>query len=569
MKKKVLLYMLGMLISTLCIVTILFSFIIKYKYEANLKNQLHSSNILVINLLKNENIKDINLFFKEDFKESGIRRTLIDSNGKVIYDSTLDAETMENHSGRIEIKDAIAYGNGYSVRYSKSEGKNMMYYATKFNKNMVVRSSLFMDSVSAFEGQYLESYVIIVLIVIGICIIISLSMANKITRPLKELEFTTFEIANGNLGKRVNIKSKDEIGELAHTFNNMAEKLSATIMDSNDKKNKLEAILTSMDSGVIAVDKNFKVILINPYAESIFGINKNIIGKNLMDNIRDFEIENLFNCYAEDSDYSEVQILHPEKKDLRIRTANIINENGPIGKVAVIQDITKIKKLENMRSQFVANVSHELKTPLTSIIGFSETLRYVDDEETKNKFLNIINDEANRLTRLINDILTLSDIENNKDAIVEKVDINVCIDNVYEMMKNQASNKHIKIIIEGDNLPEIYGNNDRIKQMLLNLVDNAIKYNSEHGEVIIKKVLNKNHFEILVKDTGCGIPKEHIERLFERFYRVDKARSRAEGGTGLGLAIVKHIVLSLNGTISVESEIGRGSIFRIKIPINQ
>lgn len=568
MKKKLLIYMLGVLVISLVIVTMLFTFIVKYKYEENMKDRLQSSNLLVINLIEKDNIKDINLFFKENFKEAGIRVTYIDDNGDVLYDSIFDAETMENHSSRKEVKDAYSYGKGYAIRYSYSEGINVMYYATRFTGNNVIRSAIAMDSIRAFEGQYLRYYIIIIIFVVNIATLVSLSLANKIVKPLQELEAITFQIANGKLEKRANIKSRDETGKLASTFNHMAEELESTIKDSVDKKNKLQAILTSMESGVVAIDKKYKIILINPYAENIFGIHKNIIGENLMDNIRDFEIENVFKYDLKEKDYSEMQILHPEKRELRIKTANIVNGNNIIGKVAVIQDITNIKKLENVRSQFVANVSHELKTPLTSIIGFSETLKDVEDEETKNKFLNIINEEANRLTRLINDILVLSDIENNKNKTIEKVDLNESIEDVFELMKSSAKIKNIEMIINGDKLPWIYGNKDEIKQMLINLVDNAIKYNNTHGCVLIQKKKTDNYCEIFIKDTGCGIPKEHIERLFERFYRVDKARSRAEGGTGLGLAIVKHIVLSLKGTIDVESEIGKGSTFVIKIPIS-
>ena len=220
-----------------------------------------------------------------------------------------------------------------------------------------------------------------------------------------------------------------------------------------------------------------------------------------------------------------------------------------------------------MRSQFVANVSHELKTPLTSIKGFAETLRYVEDEKNKERFLDIINDEAERLTRLIDDILVLSDIENNKEKNEESVDINRLIEDICYLVKNSADGKDIKIIISGEKIPCVLGDKDKFKQMLINLVDNAIKYTESGGSVTIGTELKGNKYIIWVQDTGVGIPKEHIDRLFERFYRVDKARSRAQGGTGLGLAIVKHIVLGLNGTINVESEVGKGSKFIVTIPM--
>jgi len=232
----------------------------------------------------------------------------------------------------------------------------------------------------------------------------------------------------------------------------------------------------------------------------------------------------------------------------------------------VVHDITEVKRLENMRTEFVANVSHELKTPLTSIKGFAETLKYVDDIETRDKFLNIINDEAERLTRLISDILLLSDIEQQRESKKEKVNVNKAIGDVYNLIKNTADKKNIILSIEGEDVPDLIGDGDRFKQMLINLVDNGVKYCESGDKVVISRRNEKRYCVISVEDTGNGIPQEYIPRLFERFYRVDKARSRAKGGTGLGLAIVKHIVLSFKGNIAVESKVGVGTKFIIKIP---
>jgi len=240
-----------------------------------------------------------------------------------------------------------------------------------------------------------------------------------------------------------------------------------------------------------------------------------------------------------------------------------------MGTVAVIHDITDIKKLENMRSQFVANVSHELKTPLTSIKGFAETLRYVEDPETREKFLNIINDEAERLSRLISDILTLSQIEQTRSIKDDPVDVSGSISQVVMLVKNSADKKKIRLVTSGDKIQGLYGDPDLFKQMLINLVDNAVKYSGEGSEVVISTRMEDGSGIISVSDNGIGIPKEHLERLFERFYRVDAARSREQGGTGLGLAIVKHIVLRFKGTIDVDSEPGRGSTFTVKLPLKK
>ncbi len=253
-------------------------------------------------------------------------------------------------------------------------------------------------------------------------------------KPIKNLEFVTSRIARGDFDRRVIINSEDEIGRLGRTFNAMADILENSLVEVRDKQNRLEAILKSMDSGVVAIDKEFKVIMINPYANKLFGIKRDIIGENLMDNIRDFELEKVLK--DKEPGYKEIGILWPEKRTLRVKTTDIISKYDNIGTVAVVQDITDIKKLENMREQFVANVSHELKTPLTSIKGFSETLKYVDDKKI-GKILQIINDEADRLTRLINDILVLSNIEKQKQELIkEKIDLNELIEKVYCLVKN-------------------------------------------------------------------------------------------------------------------------------------
>jgi two-component system phosphate regulon sensor histidine kinase PhoR len=564
MKKKLMLSMLATLIFGMLIITTLFIFIENYQYKENIKEILKANNDIIINVLKNENISNKQAFFKENFKNEAVRETFIDKSGKVLSDSIANPEDMDNHNSRKEVQDARKYGDGYSVRHSFTLGQDTVYFATVFGDGYVVRSSVTIQAIRGIEGKYSKYYLAIIIISIILSIIFASKLSHSIVRPIRNLEFTTSRIAQGELYRRVNIYSNNEIGQLGKTFNNMADKLQETIKDSLDKQNKLEAILRSMDSGVIAIDKNSKVIMINPYAKRIFAINKDIIGEKLMDNIRDFEFEDIFNNINDE--YRELKILWPKERELRVRTADIIRGKEKIGTVAVVNDITDIKRLENMRSQFVANVSHELKTPLTSIKGFAETLKYVDDPVNREKFLDIINDEADRLTRLINDILTLSNIENEIDEKVEEIKVNDIVKDVYYLMKNTADKKNIRLLTAVEDVPNLLGNSDRFKQMIINLVDNAIKYTDYNGTVKVGTKYENKECIIWVEDTGVGIPKKHIERLFERFYRVDKARSRVQGGTGLGLAIVKHIVMAFNGIIEVESEVNKGSKFVVKIP---
>jgi len=567
MKKKLLIYLLSTVIFIFVVVTTLFVYIFNYEYQQNFKNKLQTNNNVIISLLQSNNLKDNEKFFTDNLANSEMRVTYIDKKGKVIYDSSINAETLDNHNAREEVIKARKSGSGFTIRYSKTTKKDMMYFATSFDNGFIIRSSIPLKIVNGIGSKYFWYYILAIILSALVSIWFSLNLSYIIVKPITDLIFITSRISKGEFHRRASILSDGEIGQLAKNFNEMADKLEFTLNEVTDKQNRLEAILQSMDSGVIAVDRKNKVIIINPYAKKIFGITKDIIGQNLLDNIRNFELESIFN--KSDEYYKEIKIVWPKERELRIKTADIINGSEHIGTVAVVQDITEVKLLEKMRTQFVANVSHELKTPLTSIKGFAETLKYVDDADTKEKFLNIINEEVERLTRLITDILTLSHIEQHKELKNENIDVNKIIEDVYNLMKNTADLKGIQISLEMRKIHNIIGDADRFKQMLINLVDNALNYSETGDSVCIGTQSMDDKCIIWIEDTGVGISKKQIPRLFERFYRVDKARSRSKGGTGLGLAIVKHIVLQLNGKIYVESQLGIGSKFIVEIPYNE
>lgn len=564
MKKKLLIYLLCTVIFIFAVVTVLFISIFNYEYQQNLKDKLQLNNNMIISLIQSNNLRDPKKFFTENLANSELRVTYIGKTGKVIYDSTINGETMDNHNDRQEIIEARKSGSGFTMRYSKTVEKNMMYFATAFDGGLIIRSSMPLKIVNGLGSKFFNFYLLAIFFSALMSIWFSLKLSYIIVKPITDLIFITSRISKGEFSRRARILADGEIGQLAKNFNEMADKLEFTLNEVTDKQNRLEAILQSMDSGVIAVDRKNKVIMINSYAKKIFGITKDIIGQNLLDNIRDFELEDIF--HQNDDDYKEIKIVWPQERELRIKTADIINRSEHIGTVAVVQDITEVKRLEKMRTQFVANVSHELKTPLTSIKGFAETLKYVDDADTKEKFLNIINEEAERLTRLITDILTLSHIEQQKEIKKEKIDVNKIVIDVYNLMKNMADAKNIQLTIKKQDIESLIGDADRFKQMIINLVGNAINYSESGDSVCIGTEKKENGFTLYVVDTGVGIAKKQIPRIFERFYRVDKARSRSNGGTGLGLAIVKHIVLQFNGKIYVESELGKGSKFIVEIP---
>ena len=566
MRRKILLSMTASVLFSLIVTAALVILVSNYEYTQNVKQNLKTNNDLVVNILENQETANLQNFFSENIRSSELRETLIDREGNVLSDSQVDEETLDNHNTRQEVIDARAYGTGYSIRYSSSTEMDMMYFATSFGDGYIVRSAVPMESVSLVEWSYVRIYIVVMIASLLITFLFSSRLAKAIVKPIRDLEDATHRISQGELRERVKVHSNDEIGELAVTFNYMADKLENSFNDTTHKQIELEAVLISMDSGVIAVDKDFRVMLINPYAKKIFGIDRDIIGDKLLNTIRDFELEDII---KNKEHQRELTIFWPAKRDLKIKTADIVIGKENMGTVAVIHDITDIKRLENMRSQFVTNVTHELKTPLTSIKGFAETLKYVEDKETREKFLSIINDEAERLSRLISDILTLSQIEQIRDSKDDPIDVANIISQVVMLVKNSAEIKGIKISTTGKEIVGLHGDADLLKQMIINLVDNAIKYSGEGSEVVISTHMENGRAVISVSDNGAGIPKEHMDRLFERFYRVDAARSREQGGTGLGLAIVKHIALSFKGTVEVDSEIGHGSKFTVKLPLKK
>ncbi|MBP3915412.1 MULTISPECIES: sensor histidine kinase [unclassified Clostridium] len=495
------------------------------------------------------------------FKGNSVRFTVVNKEGDVIFDN--ERSDLENHKDRQEIIDAFNNGTGSSVRFSKTLSIDMVYYATKIDNDMVIRSSVPVSNIKVFTSGTLKYYVAIVIVVFLLSLALAVKLVKIIVYPIKELEKVTAKIANGNLNKRAIIGNYDEIGLLAQTFNNMADQLETKINDSLDKQNKLEAILESMESGVIAVDNNEKIILSNPYSKKLFDLKGDVIGKRISSCIIDYDLIN-FIREVPDIGSKEIRLFHPVEREIRVKKAPIISGlKNQIGIVIALQDITDIKRLENMRSEFVANVSHELKTPLTSIKGFSETLRYVDDFETKNKFLNIIDKEAERLTNLINDILILSNIENLHKMDNGNFSPKEVIENIIDIVRKQSEKKQIKIEFINEFNGEIVGSKDKFHQLALNLIENAIKYSNENGNVRVVITSNNGYFIFKVIDNGIGITKNDLPRIFERFYRVDKSRSTK--GTGLGLAIVKHIVKLFNGDITVDSEVGVGSTFTVRI----
>ena len=556
MKKKIITSVIITVIFALVIITSSFMALSSMQEIQNTRNILKNYNEIVANW-KSISKEDLN---KLKINNTNIRFSIINRHGKVIFDS-LEEGDYKNHNEREEIKKAKIKGIGYADRYSNTLNTDMIYCATKFKDGTIIRSGVPESTIKIFYEGNMKYYIVASIMVLIFSIALAFKLVRIIVDPVKHLESVTSKIANGNLQTRVNISSNDELGQLGKTFNNMADQLQSKINEVLDKQSGLESILNCMQSGVIAVDNDNRIITINPYAQIIFGINFDVTGKYLIDCIKE---ENIKNILQDESDKEiEVKIKNPVERFLKIKMAHIIKGYKRIGRVIAIQDITEMKRLENIRTQFVANVSHELKTPLTSIKGFAETLRYVDDEKTKLKFLDIIDKESVRLTRLINDILILSNLESSVVEEMEEFLPDDIIDDVVNILNDQAIKKDIKISFHKENANYILGQKDKFFQVAINIIENAIKYSNEGSIVNVRSYSFNGYYTFEVEDNGIGIPDEDIPRIFERFYRVDKARK--SGGTGLGLAIVKHIVKSFGGTIKVYSKLNEGTKFVLKI----
>lgn len=417
---------------------------------------------------------------------------------------------------------------------------------------------------------------IIITLISVVVAIVSARYAINVRKYLREIIDVSKRVSNNEHHARMDLGGNGELGEFAKNYNEMIKNLYNTFDELEYKNLQLRSILKSISNGILAIDIEGNILLINDEAKKMINCPKEVMveGRNISFAIRNELILKQIMMFMGSKENEKTVINLDDGRFFRIKLDPVYLQNNKsivIGSIVNIEDISERVRVENMRKDFVANVSHELKTPLTSISGFAETLKLNEniDKETRNRFLTIIDGEANRLRRLIEDILTLSFIENDKKEEKESINLYSVYRRVEDMLMISAKTKNIALVCEADESISIQANADYVKQIILNLVDNAIKYTPENGAVNVKIFTEKENAVIKVSDTGMGIPKEDQSRIFERFYRVDKARSREIGGTGLGLAITKHIAMNLGGTISVESELEKGSTFTVKIPIKR
>jgi two-component system phosphate regulon sensor histidine kinase PhoR len=519
---------------------------------------------------------------------SGTRLTVIAADdpgtakGTVLADSDVDPATMPDHSQRPEFLQALTAGSGAAIHYSVELGQDMLYVAVPLKQDgrvvSVVRASVPLTAVNQTVTKYYERIAISAVVVALIAAAIGLFVTRRITGPVGDIQSGAERLAAGDFTHKLYVPRTAEFASLAESLNRMADELDDKLRTLTRERNEREAVLSSMVEGVLAVDTQERVIAVNAAAARLLDTTAaEAEGKAIQEVVRNPDLQRVVAETLQGRQPVEADIVMrvgAEDRDLQANGTLLLGASGDdaaVGAVVVLNDVTRLKRLEAVRRDFVANVSHELKTPVTTIKGFAETLSdgALDDPDAAHRFVRIIAGQADRLNSIIEDLLALSTLEQSIDSPLLQLDeadlcdvVAVALDVVGP--KAEAKGVTLRELCPGRLLATV--SPPLLEQAVVNLVDNAVKYSPAGAAVEVAVEEAGDEVVISVTDEGPGVPREHLPRLFERFYRVDKARSRDLGGTGLGLAIVKHIAQIHGGRVSVESVVGRGSTFRIHLP---
>lgn len=540
--------------------------------RANLASQTQLARLLV---MSDRHVTSPQLLAESIGTVIKARVTLIAPNGTVIGDSDVGQARlaqMENHLQRPEVQEALKNGSGSALRYSDTLRTSMIYSAMTFGSETtdgVIRLAMPLEYLASARNNLHGLVGGATAITILIALLFSYILSSLTSKPLRDMADAAARIGHGGNKAKIPVASNDEIGMLATVLNDMSERIENQVQRLSTEKQRLDTILRSMGEGVMVTAPDGVITLVNPAFRRLFSIVGDVEGKKLVEISRHPDLLEAFNELDTPGVNELVREIAIQPNDITLFTHWVpLNVDGVRqGIVAVFHDISDLKKAETMRRDFVANVSHELRTPVTIIKGYAETLldgTLKTDPARAIRFVEIISSHSERLTNLINDILTLSSLE-TKEALLElnSIDVSGTIAKACMLLQERAAQKNVAIINEsvGGALPRVMADQGRLEQVVVNLLENAIKYTPEGGTVRLFTEDDGKCVRVSVADTGIGIPFKDLPRIFERFYRVDEARTREQGGTGLGLAIVKHIVQLHGGDVSVTSDPGKGSIF--------
>lgn len=516
-------------------------------------------------------------------KRTGLRFTLIAADGRPLFDSHALASNMDNHADRPEFKRAMEGGIAWEERVSFTLGKPMIYVTMPVEREQrlvaAIRTGVFTADVQPqLKPAWDELVSTAILSGLGLAIL-GLILLLWIARPLQNVAQAARRLADGEMAVQIEVPSSKEVGGIAESLNRMATQLDEKIRTISQQNLQQQAVLTSMNEGVMAIDTQERVIALNRSAAELLGVNlSEARGRSIQEVIRNTQLQRFISLTLSSDQPLEDDITLTTEPDPRFLQASGTPlrsvAGGKIGALVVLNDVTRLRRLENVRREFVANVSHELKTPVTAIKGFTETLREALEENEEPQrllhFLGIIARQADRLQQIIEDLLMLSRIEQDNEESQIKLtdtDLRPVLEAAIDTCQPKASEADIRITLDCPPELRVQASAPLLEQAIVNLLDNAIKYSVRGDTVMVSTVVTDQEIAIQVRDHGVGISPEHLPHLFQRFYRVDKGRSRKLGGTGLGLAIVKHIAQTHHGRATVESTQGKGSVFTVHLPV--
>jgi two-component system phosphate regulon sensor histidine kinase PhoR len=568
-RRGVFIKLLAIFLLVIATATVTLDFTVRPAWENSLRDEIQRSltekTRLFASRVQNDRSLPLSQLVSEEAAIANARTTVIDTSGRVLADSQADPAGMGNHASRPEFVSALRGRVGVATRGSNTVGVPLLYVAAPIAGG-AVRMAYPLSDVQATEDRARRSLLVGSTIALMVALLLSAAIAQLIAQRLQHIVRFAERIADGDLSARIAQRSTDEIALVASALDRTARKLESSFAAVETSRSQLETLLNSMQEAVIAVTIDGKVLWVNGRMKRFAGAGVRI-GAPLVETVRDPGILAVIDQAIKKKSMAtdRATALMPGRV-FQVTAAPM----PPSGAVAVLHDLTKIERVEKTRRDFIANVSHELRTPLTSVQGYAETLldSPAAQDASTHEFLEIIVKNARRMTRLTEDLLVLARVESGEQRFrlrpVSPADL---LSDAAETLSLVAREAHMELSVESSVIDTIQADPEAIHQVLSNLISNAIHYARDGGRIVIGARRRETAVEFSVRDFGPGIPSEHLPRLFERFYRVDKARSRESGGTGLGLAIVKHIVLAHDGQVRAESHLGHGSTFCFTIPV--